>query len=583
MLTRRALNLRWATEVNETPIMPQIGKVHEYLFGYRISDRNIHERLPKIPPVKESLYVSPAYEEDAMLNCRAAMSVTLGCHLKDTAPFKPDLNDTEGSRASAMYRLGRGMFKMTRRVKRSLKRFAISWAKKHFKPIDPTDVDVTVEYWIDNSNYSETDKQYYHDLWRHMQEHGVTVKQVLKNKGFVKEETYQEEKYPRNIYGPSDYTKILLGPIFKAIENVVFEHPAFIKHIKIQKRAAYINRRLGSLRGWWYWTDHTCFEAGVSKEMMEAVEFPIYEYLASALPGFASWFDLVKKDGGTNFIAFRNWWMTIAATRLSGRMNTSLGNGLVNLITQKWVAKMSGAKVKCCCEGDDCIAKCYSGNMDMSWFKQLGMIVKFEEVDSMGDASFVGMVFGEDGTMVRDPMKFLVQFGWSTRQYVGASAETLKCLARSKALSAMVETPQAPIISAVAKYVERTTRDVHPRMKTVMEKKRQSMWDRERWLEVQEAFDSAIQEKVPAEPTTCGRLVVEKHFGVPIELQLQTEDYFNNLTEYGIMDPPNLDCVSTSYYQRTRSHYDTYVRGCKSFGDTVSVQSLENFVAECAF
>lgn len=558
-------------------------KTHKYLFGYRVSDLGIFQTLPAIPPVKESMFVSEAWERDPDPLNRKPMAVSLGCHLKDTAPIKADLADTEGARASAYYRLGRGMYKMTRRVCRSLKRFALSWVRKHFKPIDPSTVDVSVEDWIAKSNYTETQKAYYLGVWQDMQENGFTLEKVLKNKGFLKEEPYKEPKYPRNIYGPSDYTKVLLGPIFKLIEELVFTHPAFIKHVAIAKRAKYIHRRLSANGGMYYWTDHTCFEAGVSAAMMKAVEFPIYKYLAGNLPGFEEWFRLVCRDSGMNYIVFKNFWMEISATRLSGRMNTSLGNGLVNLITQKWVAKMSGAKVKCCIEGDDCIARILHGDIDLSWYKQLGMIVKFEKVVDLGGASFVGMVFGSDGTMVRDPMKFLVQLGWSTRQYAGASSETLMCLARSKALSAIVETPQAPIVTAAAKYVERTTRVVHPKMQAVMNRNGMSLWDRERWLEVSKVFESEIRKKSDAKPTEEARFAVAEQFGVPIELQESIEEYFNNNNTYGEIDPPNVDLADPSYYERVRKHYDMYVKDEKDYGCYIADGVVESYVAEMSF
>lgn len=541
-----------------TPRAGQVAaKIGKYLYGYRNADLPMRTDLPKIPPVKESLYVSPA-KVPTDHNVRSPMATSLGCHVEGHAPFRPDLGDTESSRASAYYRLGRGMFKMNRKTKRSLKRFALAWAKKNLTPIS-SDVDLSVDSWLDKTGYDETQKKHMREVWEKMQEVPPTEEQLLKNKGFVKEEGYKEPKYFRNIYGPSDETKVALGPMFKVIEEEVFKHPAFIKHVPVDKRAEYIFDRLYAEGGLYMGTDHTCFEAGVSEAIMRCIEFPIYKYLAGDLPGFKEWFDLVQKDACTNYIKFRNWWMTIIATRLSGRMQTSLGNGLVNLITMKWVAKMSNAKIKAIVEGDDGLARIIRGIMDMSWYKQLGMIVKQECTNDLGTASFVGMVFGEDGTLVRDPYKFMVNFGWSTRQYVASNATTLKTLARSKALSALVETPGAPIVASMARHIERVTRDVHPKMSSLMARQHLNVWERERWSSLQRGFESAIRNKAPNPPSYAARTAVEKVFGVPIDVQLSIESYLDNKNDFSPLTLPNFDLGDLKYVEGTAKHWDRYV------------------------
>jgi hypothetical protein len=146
---------------------------------------------------------------------------------------------------------------------------------------------------------------------------------------------------------------------------------------------------------------------------------------------------------------------------MSGDMCTSLGNGFSNLMLAKFLVSRKGGTLEGFVEGDDGL---FSTDVHLSAedYEKLGFTIKIEEVDDPCHASFCGMVFSGSGEIIREPRRFMMGFGW-TQSFINAGPHIMDELLRAKALSAVYETPQCPIVGAFARYALDHTGHVHPR------------------------------------------------------------------------------------------------------------------------
>lgn len=135
---------------------------------------------------------------------------------------------------------------------------------------------------------------------------------------------------------------------------------------------------------------------------------------------------------------------------MSGEMNTSLGNTFTNFAVSFFLHCTKGgdpSKFDGVFEGDDALV-CTDIDLTPQDFAQLGFVVKLKDVDPL-TASFCGQIFSTAGQTIRDPLKFLVGFGW-THSKIHAGDEVLKQLLKAKCLSCLYENHDCPIVSHVA-------------------------------------------------------------------------------------------------------------------------------------
>lgn len=94
--------------------------------------------------------------------------------------------------------------------------------------------------WLDNTHYSGPRKKQLIQLRLEMPDN-PTERQLMKaafNKCFVKPEGYLLYKPGRGIMSRSDFIKCWIGPLIKKCENMVYDMPEFIKHVKCHDRSA---------------------------------------------------------------------------------------------------------------------------------------------------------------------------------------------------------------------------------------------------------------------------------------------------------------------------------------------------------
>lgn len=373
------------------------------------------------------------------------------------APLSPDRYDVETAIEGVKKRYARQVPRMARRHLRPFKRFVNRWVRSNFAPIHTV---MDFDEWLASTSYNEHRKQQLRDVYERWVRGTVSSRDLHKIKAFLKLESYPEYKHARHINARCDLAKVVFGPACKSMEQVVYAHPAFIKHVPLPERPALL-RALKQAGCRYLESDHTAFEAHFTLEVMEVIEFTVVEYLMERHPDLVRLFS--ETEAGKNNISLDiGLRILMQYCRCSGDMWTSLMNGLANLLSLLFALSLTGATwVGGYVEGDDGIFAIHGTLPTSALMEELGFEVKYVEHDDPATASFCGLILAGE-SIIRDPMKFFQNFGWSDR-FIAGSRRVKRGLALAKALSALYETPNCPLVSAAARYVYEQTKGVEPR------------------------------------------------------------------------------------------------------------------------
>ncbi len=424
-------------------------------YGYRYGE----VPTPALGDVKDRTYIR---EGECDTSIRPPVAISLGPHADGVALPHPCPADKDTMIAGVIKRFAAKPPEPDLNLVHQLEQFVQKWLQKNLVPLAP-DADTSVETWLSKADYPEWRKEELRNKWAKVSSIWGD-KRYMKVKSFMKDEGYaaDEYKHARGINSRSDEYKCAVGPIFKLIEAEVFKHPAFIKKIPVDQRAKYIMERIYREGGVYIATDYTSFEALFTKLLMTVCEFQLYRYMTQYLPESAE-FDRHMDEvlGGTNHCSYKFFSLWVEATRMSGEMCTSLGNGFSNLMLLKFACSYIGAECYECVEGDDGLARCEGGTPTKELFERLGMRIKLEKHLDLSKASFCGLVFDTtEMKNVTDPRKVIASFGWTEMRYARAKTSKLAQLLRCKSLSLAFQYPGCPIISALARYGLRVTRNV---------------------------------------------------------------------------------------------------------------------------
>lgn len=369
-------------------------------------------------------------------------------------------------------------------------------------------------------------------------------------KSFMKDEPYDLYKQVRAINSRSDEFKVRTGPIFKLIEKAVFELPYFIKKVPYNQRPQYIMDNVYADGATYVATDYTSFEALFTKDLMEDVELILYKYMSKHVEGGREWYDIVERAlTGPQKCVFKHITVECNATRMSGDMCTSLGNGFANLMLMLFCCEENGnTNVRGVVEGDDGLFSMDGPRLTSKMFSDLGLNIKLEHHSELNKASFCGLIFDEfDRINVTNPMKMLCSFGWTSALYARSNSKKLRMLVRAKSLSIAYQFPGCPILSALAQYGLRVTSGVDVRHYAT-QSRNLNMWQRDILLEALKNKESLL-----VEPPIRTRALVHEAFGIAPDRQIAIEGYLNGLNE---LTPLRIDLDN----QLWRQHHDDYVR-----------------------
>jgi hypothetical protein len=329
----------------------------------------------------------------------------------------------------------------------------------------------------------------------------------------------------------------------KSIENALYDGQfdiKFIKHVPVPERPALISKLPSS--GYTYSSDYTAYEHHFSGLVMESCEFVLYDYMLNGILGVRALNTLKLILSGANRVRSRvGLKAVISGRRMSGEMCTSLGNGFANALITQYIVHKNHGHVRGFVEGDDSVFNT-DVPLNSGMYAALGFSIKMVQVAHAGEASFCGLLFGNDLQAVRDPRKFLGKFGW-THSSLQAGLRVRLELLKAKSLSALYETPSCPIVSVLAheslSYIEEQARsnefgDIAPRFIS------DGYHEKPKWSDTLPKF----------EPTRGTREFFAAQFGVSVEDQLQIEKCIRDrdMTKVSQLIRPHRDMVDYEHH-----------------------------------
>jgi hypothetical protein len=485
--------------------------------------------MPYIGPIKEEtkITVNPLYPQNPTL--RPPIKVSLGCHISGVSMPHVDPSDVNTIIAGVKKRFACRPPDPVQELLVRLRTFVLLWCCQHLVPLPPN-TDVGIDTWLESTGYSRARINELKKKWRECG--GVLQEKHYRVKSFVKDESYPEFKHARWINARSDVFKCAVGPIFKQIEKVVFKSDWFIKKIPVKDRAKYIYSRVYRVGAKFICTDYTAFESHFTAELMHACEFAMYDYMTQHLPDHNLFmFYLNHVIAGTNICESKLVTATVQATRMSGEMNTSLGNGFANLMFMLFMCDLVGAtNVIGVVEGDDGLFVMDGPHPTAADFERLGLTIKLEVFDDLAKASFCGLVFDStDLINIANPIKILAQTGFSTQHYVFSKSKVLRGLLKAKAFSLAYQFPGCPVISAFSRMLLRVLVDDYVYFSkngdytTLFQKEAFTFWQ-------------SHKDVLAIEPGMKTRILMEQVFDISVSEQLALEAYFDAMDTIQVLD-----------------------------------------------
>lgn len=501
------------------------------------------------------------------LDYRPAVSSTLPMYLDGYIGIKPDDTDVASVIDGIKHRVGGITPDLDMGVVAEFKTFVSRFLKKYF-PIMDANTDVSVETYINDLDFDMARKDQLREAYQNVQKRSKK-QSPLDVKSFIKEETYFDPKAFRTINSRIDEYKVQVGPWIHAVEKLAFKMKWFIKTIPVASRSSHIINALERLGRTYMATDFTAFESSFRKEIMEAAEFQLFEYMTQSIPGANDFMDLYRQIALTNKLLFKSVVARIACKRMSGEMSTSIANGFTNLCLILFTAYKEGLNIDdldLFVEGDDSIISAVK-KLTTKWFEKLGFICKMETYSSVRKASFCGLIFSEPGHIIRDPRPVLAKFGWAMRQYVHSNEKTRMALLRAKAMSLACEMPNCPILSVFAHRVMELTRSIN--LERILLKANNQSFD----MYHRVMLCNAVLSKPWQQPPNIlpeSRVLMEEKFGIDVFTQLSWEQRFSTLT----LEPIQLPAADCFFPRDWQLNWDMYVSARNTPWDSGVVRNL---------
>lgn len=512
-------------------------------YGYRYGE----VPLPGIGRAKNGTRVTLRPVADP--NQRSVVQCSLGCSVFGASLPHADPHHQSTVVGSIFKRVASCPLKRDQQLFRKFGNFVDEWISKNLQPI-PNSADVSFETWIAGTYYPLQRKNQLREVYERLQvsdaPHSLRNSRVL---AFVKDESYPSFKHARSIYARVDEFKVMVGPMFKLMESQLYSRPEFIKHVAVSDRARYITEHLQAAGATYMATDYTAFESHFDAELLRTCEFKFYRHMVrdcGTLIPIEAYYE--KVVSGINRCKFRSVLAEIPASRMSGEMSTSLGNGFTNLMVFLFIMQELGLKgTACVIEGDDCLARIFPGDISIerikSYYERLGFHIKLELHVNLNEASFCGLVFDPDVMInLPDPIKKIMKLGWISSKFKNASIKTRTELLRGKAMSLMAEARGCPVLQELAVSVMRLTSKFHWRIDDY-------------WLRAM----VANSDRTVLEVDFKSRVLVEKVYGILIEDQYSIESYFRSLTDLGELNHPILSAYIKDEWLFYDSCYTSYV------------------------
>lgn len=476
--------------------------------------------LPNIPEIKSSTRFGKIRINDR--HWRPPIKCAPFGHISGSLPPCPDTTDTPTLLAGTMKRFLFQPPALDKALFEGFRSFVKKWITENLNPL-PVSEDVSFDTWVEGINHPESRKEELRKLWTQING-DLNRQKHSRVKMFMKEESYTDYKHGRAINSRHDAYKCATGPYFHAIEKVLFQLKYFIKYVPVVDRPKVILERLYREGAVYFASDFTAFESLFTEEVMLACEVPLYDYMTQLLPGHETFMEHVIWKTGENVIDNKNFSVRVNATRMSGEMDTSLGNGFSNLMLWLYLAEVNGSEIDGFVEGDDGLFRVDGPPPTSEQFAKLGMVIKVERHNCLNTASFCGNVFDiMEQSQVTDPRYSAINLLWIPGKYASVKRTTQLSLLRSKALSMKYQYPNHPILTPLSDRILFLTRGFD--LKRVMRQGYLNMWERDQLCEaIKNQADLTVKTEIPMR----NRLLVEELYGVTVEQQLYNEQQCAN-------------------------------------------------------
>jgi len=430
-----------------------------------------------------------------------------------------------------------------KRMRIRLNQFVWAFCTKHYSPLQPM-TDLSVKHWLfdENKTYSlkrktqllETYRRKYHLVGL------LQLDQFLSDKTWQKwcrvechikrEFTAEHGKHARIISSRTDFAKCLLGPSAHAMEKVIY-NPLFMdpkihfyKGLEPAKRKEFIKKHINSTHI--LCTDYSSFEGSFRQGLMDNCEQVMYRYLLRHFPVERSYF---KRLSGKNTLELPGvLTCTMDATRMSGEMNTSLGNGFTNMIIMLFMVKVYGLNlIEGIVEGDDGIFVFADENLPTEeMYKKFGFAIKIKRPHNFYEASFCGNVINPISLdLLADPVEFISRFPWSYSNRAISQKDGPRLeLMLVKTLSYLSLYPNAPVIAPIAYQEYKRLEKMNVNMGKVNDILKEDSEFRYRFVENKEIFNFNVSPPVIADGS---RQIMSDVFGMSTAEQVFVEkSYF---------------------------------------------------------
>lgn len=505
------------------------------MFGYRPAECGVTLGPTDIP---DATFRVTKLHANFYEDIRKPVQVSLGCHIIGaTAPF-PDLNHGPSQLAGMSKRVAAAMPPINPQTYRRFRRFVKRFSNQHLQSliIDP-DEDFDFDTWIDNAPYKESRKEALRQVKARV---NLRSKINTDVKAFVKPEFYESPKHVRGIYSRDDEYKVEVGPFFKIFGDKLFALRWFIKKIPVNDRPRYILEKLeGFIK--LYCTDFSQYESTFVRALL-LIERSLYAFALQKHPRKDYYMSLIDKMIANNTIKFHKFTCKVFGKRMSGEMNTSSGNGLMNMLMTFFILTDIGNKIEdidAFFEGDDGIIKCII-LPTAQHYRDLGANIKIEIPAGINTASFCGNVFDPIPLHnVTNPCEASVRFGWTGAKYLRSTEDVKLKLLKAKSLSMLYSYPGCPILRSLALYGLRVTSNVKITDEFIINNSTSS-YEIEQLQEMNEYMNKATSEPNVYNVRVHGntRQLVEELYGITIEQQHNVEQYLDSLTT---LQPLNLN------------------------------------------
>lgn len=532
-------------------------------YGYRVEECHHIE----CGPTKDFTAVL-----DTALLDRKPIAVSLGPIVAGYARPKADNCDGYSQLVGASKRVCR--LPNPRRFAESVRfaQFVQGWLDENVAPIVWTQ-NIDLESYLRESHYSRARKDALRSAYA-ARDPAVFDLEYRQAKCFIKDESYETFKAPRWIMSRCEGFKAEFGPYIHFAEKVVYSLPYFVKSLTPKERIRKLQNM--DLTGENFWTtDHSAFEAAMTVETMMICEMALLDHLYRNHPQYLQ----LRKNldnvvGRENHLVCSHAVIDGIEARMSGDNHTSLGNGFTNLMAIKYALHKKGVDdTPTVVEGDDALFSSKGVELTTKDFQNIGFEVKMISGPVAPEQGFCGLVADPTtGDAITEPLKVIMNFGWTSKQYLFSSDATHRALIRAKAMSYGYMYPACPIISALAKRYLELTEDVrHYKMVRVIQRSSMSLFEKQKVLD-------AIHHKIDFhEPAATTRQLFEHLFGYSVAQQREFEDLLRKSTFGPITIPPHLmsaaskDC-EVCWDNFVISYPHTY--GCPPLVDLRDVREL---------